>query len=287
MVSIYKNNQAKIDLMNLYDEKLKTLQIDYTNIDVHTKFGKTRVVKTGNSKGKTIVMFHGYNAGAPITLEAVKNILDKYCFYVVETIGQATKSEENIINIKNDSFALWVEEVLNKLKIQKANFIGISYGAFIVEKLMIYRPKFIDKSILVVPSGIVNGNVWQSTKKLTFPLIRWRITKKEEHLKSFLSAFAPIEDDFLLRMLSLMMKGIKLDTRIPKLLNSKEIENFTAPVYIIAAKKDIYFPGEKIAIRSKKLFLNLKEVYLLENSKHMPSKKAYSIIQQKLLEWIE
>jgi pimeloyl-ACP methyl ester carboxylesterase len=152
---------------------------------------------------------------------------------------------------------------------------------------MIYKPQLIKKCILVVPSGIVNGNIWESTKKLTFPLIRWKITKKEKHLKSFLNAFVPIEDDFLLRMLSLMLKGVKLDTRIPKLLKPKEVENFTAPVYIIAAKGDVYFPGEKIAIRSKKLFPNLKKVYLLENSKHMPSKNTFSIIQQKIKEWID
>jgi hypothetical protein len=57
-------------------------------------------------------MFHGYNAGAPITLEAVVDLLDKYCFYVIETVGQATKSEEVVINIKDNSFALWAEEVL-------------------------------------------------------------------------------------------------------------------------------------------------------------------------------
>ncbi|WP_298895106.1 alpha/beta hydrolase [uncultured Psychroserpens sp.] len=286
MASIYKNSKAKTDLMDLYDEKLKALQIDYTNIDVNTKFGKTRIVKTGKTNGKKIVIFHGYNAGAPITLEAIKDILDKYCFYVIETIGQATKSEETIINIKDDSFALWANEVLEKLEIQKVNVIGISYGAFIVEKLMVYNPERIDKCVLVVPSGIVNGNIWESTKKLTFPLIRWNITKKEKHLKSFLSAFAHIEDEFLYKMLSLIMKGVKLDTRIPKLLKSKEVENFTAPVYVIAAKDDVYFPGEKIAARSKELFLNLKEVHLLENSKHMPSKNTYPIIQQKLMEWI-
>lgn len=286
MGTIYKNNQAKIDLMNLYDKKLNDLQINFTNIDIVTKFGKTRVVKTGNPKAKKIVMFHGYNAGAPITLEAVKGILDNYCFYVIETIGQATKSDETKINIKDASFALWAEEVLNKLEIQKANIIGISYGAFIVEKIMIHKPLLIEKCILVVPSGIVNGNIWESTRKLTIPLIRWKITQKEKHLKSFLSAFVPLENEFLRTMLSVMMKGVKLDTRIPKLLKPREVKNFKAPVYIIAAKNDIYFPGEKIAIRSKKLFSNLKEVYLLEDSKHMPSMNTHSIIQQKITNWI-
>lgn len=286
MASIYKNNKAKTDLMNLYDEKLNSLQIDYSNIDIDTKFGKTRVVKTGNSSGKKIVLFHGFNAGAPITLEAVKGILNEYCFYVIETLGQATKSEEKIMNIKDDSFALWADEVLEKLEIKKVNIIGISYGAFIVEKLITHKPERVEKCVLVVPSGIVNGHIWESIKKLTFPLIRWKITKSEKHLNSFLSAFVPDNDDFLYRMLNVMMKGIKLDTRIPKLLKPQEVENFKAPIYIMAAKNDVYFPGNKIAKRSKELFSNLKEVYLLKNSKHMPSKDTHLIIQQKIKEWI-
>ncbi len=286
MASIYKNNQVKTDLMHLYDEKLESLNIDYTNIDAVTSFGRTRVVKTGNSKGKKIILFHGYNAGAPITLEAVKGLLNIYCFYVIETIGQATKSEEKAMNIKDDSFALWAIEVFEKLKIEKLNVIGISYGAFIVEKLITYKPQHIEKCILVVPSGIVNGNIWESLKKLTFPLLRWHVTKSENHLRSFLNAFAPIEDEFLYNMLSSIMKGVKLDTRIPKLLKPKNIKHFKAPVYILASKNDVYFPGEKIARRSKELFPNLKEVYLLQNSKHMPSKKAYSVIQKKIKEWV-
>jgi len=286
MASIYKNSSAKADLMRLYDEKLEDLKIDCTHIDIPTNFGKTRVVKAGNPEGEKIVMFHGYNAGAPITLEAVKEILDTYCFFVIETPGQATKSEEIQIPIDDDSFACWVEEVLNQLELSKVNIIGISYGAFIVEKLMTYKPEYIQKCILVVPSGIVSGDLWESTMKLTIPLIRWKITKTEKHLKSFLSAFAPIEDDFLVKMLSLIMKGVKLDTRIPKLLRPKDIENFKAPVYIIAAIDDVYFPGEKIVVRSKELFCNLKEVHLLKESKHMPAQSTYPIIQQKIAEWI-
>lgn len=151
---------------------------------------------------------------------------------------------------------------------------------------MTYRPQRIDNCILVVPSGIVNDNFWESTKKLSLPFLRWNITKKEQHLRSYLNAFVPVEDKFLYKMLSTIMKGVKLDTRIPKLLKVKEVKNFNAPVYVIAAKDDVYFPGEKIAKRCIELFSNLKEVHLLEKSKHMPSKDTYAIIQQKILEWI-
>ena len=286
MSAIYKNKQAKIDLMNLYDQKLQSLLIAYENIDINTKFGSTRVVKAGNDNGKKIVLFHGYNAGAPLTLEAVTGLMDTYCFYAIETVGQATKSDETTINIKDDSFALWADEVLEGLQISSANFIGISYGAFILQKLITNKPDKVANCIFVVPSGIVSGNVWESLTKLTIPFLKYKITKTNKDLHSFIKAFVPENDTFMMKMLTLIMKGVKLDTRIPKLLKKKDIAHFNKPVYIIAAKNDVYFPGEKIQKRSAELFNNLQEVYLLKNSKHMPSKKNFKEIQQKIKEWV-
>ncbi|MDO5988650.1 alpha/beta hydrolase [Flavivirga amylovorans] len=273
--------------MKLYEEKLEHLNIEYIKIDVDTQFGRTRVIKTGNTDGKKIVLFHGYNAGAPVTLEAIKELRNSYCLYAIDTIGQATKSAETKMNIKDASFALWADEVLEKLNINTCSIIGISYGAFILQKLITYKPERVDKCIFVVPSGIVKGDIWESITKLTIPLIRYKITKKEKHLKTFLDAFVPEEDKFMYKMLKLMMDGVKLDTRIPSLLKRKHVEHFNKPVYIIAASDDIYFPGKKIAKKSKSLFNNLKEVYLLKNSKHMPSQETFGDIQLKIREWID
>lgn len=287
MTTIYKNSQAKIDLMNLYNEKLKSLEIDYTELDIETSYGRTRVVKTGNPSGSPVVLFHGYNAGTPITLEPIKELGEEYQLIVIETLGQATKSEEVAMNIKDDSFAIWANEILENLAIKQCTIIGISYGAFIAGKLITHHSEKVSKCILIVPSGIVNGNFWGSTKKLTIPLIKWRITNKEKYLSKFLNAFIPLGDTFMYKMLSVMMKGIKLDTRIPKLLKAKNIKHFKEPVYVMAAENDIYFPGNKVLEKSKRLFVNLKETHTLKKSNHMPSKESFIELQMTLAKWLK
>ncbi len=287
MASIYKNKQAKESLMQLYDQKLKSLGVPYQNLDIESPFGRTRVVKAGHFDGTPIAVFHGYNAGAPITLEALGHLMDHYCIYVLETPGQATKSEERPIPIKDDSFARWADAVLDALHLPTVHAIGISYGAFILEKMMTHRAHRLQKCILVVPSGIVRGDLWESTKRLTLPLIRWNITKKEKHLRAFLDAFVPVEDPFLYTMLSTIVRGVKLDKRIPAILNIKDVAHLKSPVYIIASDKDIYFPGDKIRQRSQTLFPHLKEVYLLDDMKHMPSKESYPLIQDKIHTWMQ
>lgn len=286
MSKIYKSPEAKEALMQLYDQKLISLNIDYENIDCKTRFGRTRIVKAGNHEAKKVVLFHGFNAGAPITLEAILPLMHDFCFYVVESLGQTTKSEERIMDIKDDSLAIWADEVLQFLGITAANIVGISYGALTVQKMMIHKPERLAKCILMVPCGIVSGDIWASTKKLTIPFIKWRITKKDEHLSAFIKAFIPEDDAFIHNMLCTMMKGTKLDIRIPPLLKHKTIATFEKPIYIFAADNDIYFPGEKLINRSKIIFKNLKEAVLLKDSNHMPSKKHFEQIQQKIMEWI-
>lgn len=66
------------------------------------------------------MLFHGINAGAPLTLEAVKDLRKDYLLFAIDTIGQATMSDENRINIKDNSYAIWAEEVLSQLRIKEA-----------------------------------------------------------------------------------------------------------------------------------------------------------------------
>jgi len=287
MKSIYKSAKSKFKLMELYDEKLESLQIDYEEIDVKTSFGRTRVIKTGNENSKTIVLFHGINAGAPLTLEAVKDLREYYLLYAFDTIGQANKSEENRINIKDNSFALWAAEVLRELHIDKANFIGISYGAYILQKLITHYPEKVEKCIFIVPSGLVNGKFLESMKKLTVPLLKFLLTKKDTHLKAFTKSFVPEEDEFMFRLQKEMLIGLNMDYRRPILLEAKDVQNFSNPVYMIVADDDVFFPGKDAIKKAKAIFQNFKEANILKNCKHMPSIDRYPEIQRQIKTWIE
>jgi pimeloyl-ACP methyl ester carboxylesterase len=263
------------------------LQINYEEIDVTTSFGRTRVIKTGNENGSPIVLFHGINAGAPLTIEAVQGLCNDFLLFAIDTIGQATKSEENRINIKDQSYAIWADEVLEHFNLQHATFIGISYGAYILQKLITHRPDKVGKCIFVVPSGLVNGKIVATIKKLTFPLLRYAITKSDTHLKSFIKSFVPEHDDFMFRLQKALLTGLNMDYRRPTLLRASDVKHFTNPVFLIVSDDDVFFPGIEAITRAKGLFKNIKGTYILSNCKHMPGKERYPEIQQVIKSWIE
>lgn len=287
MSTIYKTEAAKKAIFQLYNEKLESLDISYQEIDVNTSFGRTRIIKTGNETGRKIVLFHGINAGAPLALEAVKELGKKYLLFAIDTIGQATKSEETVLNIKDESYAIWADEVLEQLAIREASFIGISYGAFILQKIIQYRPERVAKCIFVVPGGLVNGAMIPSVTKLSLPLIRYMITRKDSHLKSFIKAFVPGDDNFMFRMQKSLLSGVNIDYRRPVLLKENDVSHFSKPVYMIVADKDIFFPGDAAVKRAKQIFKNLKGIHYLTNCKHIPHKSDFLEIQEKIEEWVD
>jgi esterase/lipase len=113
------------------------------------------------------------------------------------------------------------------------------------------------------------------------------ITKKDNHLKAFTKAFVPEDDDFMFRMQKALLLGVNIDYRRPTLLTKENVQHFEKPVFIVAALDDIFFPGKDAEKRGREIFKNLKEVYFLKNTKHMPSKETYPEIEMKIREWLK
>lgn len=287
MKSIYKNQDAKKRMMALYDEKLASLQISYESRYLETRFGKTHIIVTGNAQGPPIVLLHGINAGAPVTLEAIKNLGDNFCMYAIDTPGQTTRSGEGRISIKGPEYAEWLLEVLSGLGIEKAIFIAVSYGAFILQKLMTYYPQRIRCAVFVVPAGLCNGPFFASLKHLTLPLIRFLVSKKDHHLSRFLSAFSDADaGSTMFEMQKIMLLETHMDYRRPGLLKEQDVSNYKSPLYVMAADCDIFFPGDQAIQRCRSIFTNLREVHMLKNSKHMPNPSCYPEMEAKIREWI-
>lgn len=285
--TIYKDPAYKKRILELYDQKLHTFHISYKEIDIKTSAGNTHVVVAGDPGLPKVVLLHGLNSGAPTALEPVQGLADKYCIYAIDIIGQSNKSDETRLSVTDDSYAVWLAETLDGLGLAKATIIGVSYGAFILQRLIKYRPERIQCALFVVPSGIVNGSPIKSIFKLLIPMRRFFKTGKEEDLVKFMDAFYTSKDEYSRQYQRATLEGIYMDMRRPPLLRKKDTANFHAPVYVLAADDDVFFPGDKTIQICRKLFDNLKDTILLGDAKHVPDAGHYAKIEGILRSWLD
>lgn len=284
--AVYKNPEAKRVLMELYDKKLAACNIEFEDIYVDTYAGKTHVVATGPKDAPPFVILHGINAGAPLALEAIKGLNKKYRIYAIDTIGQATKSAENVLPIKDESYGKWMAETITELGLKAVPIVGVSYGGFLLQRLIMHAPQMVTKAIFVVPAGLVGGPFLRSMKELTFPLMRFMFSKSDKNLIKFISAFCSDMDEHTVLMQKTLLSGVNIDFRRPKLLQVKDIKGFESPVYAMVADNDIFFPDDKALERCKIIFKNFRESYILKNSKHIPALASYPEIERKIGEWL-
>lgn len=286
-MSLYKTPEAEKTLMRLYDEKLAACNIDYESVYVDTAAGKTHVIISGSAEHPPLVVFHGINAGAPLALESIQHLNQSYRLYAIDTVGQATRSANTRLPMEGDAYGKWICDTLDGLNLKHVHVIAISYGAFLLQKLMQYQPERLLKSIFVVPSGFVSGSFWRSMKELSFPLMKFLRSKKESDLLHFMNAFFITKDAHSVEMQKTLLLGFKMDYRRPILVKNKDVAKVDTPVYVMVADDDIFFPGDKTLKRCTELFPSLKATYVLKDSKHIPDQSRYDEIETTIKQWLD
>ena len=283
MTSLYKSAKGKKEILRLYDEKLKDLNINYRSIYVDTSYGRTHVLVTGESTNPPLVIVHCSNACAPIALECYPRLSLNYQVFAIDVLAQPNKSDETRLSMKDDSYGVWMNEVLTKLEITKVTMVGFSFGGLIILKTLIQNARKIKEAFLASPAYIVNGNPLIALIKIFIPMNLYMWTKNLKYAEKFLSVVFTERDEFAIRFLSKAFMYFKMDFTPVPTITQNEAQRIKTPITLIAAKNDIMFPGIKMINRAKEIFPSLKENLLLEQSKHVQSKEGNKIVENIIL----
>lgn len=125
---VYKSDLSKKIMLDLYDRQLSRLNIDFTDVSVDTRFGKTHLIKTGNSNGKPLLLFHGGNSTSPFYLQDFLFLRDEYLIFAADIMGHPGKSAETALSPDNLDYGEWASDVIDGLKYQQMICMGGSFG---------------------------------------------------------------------------------------------------------------------------------------------------------------
>ncbi|WP_109098503.1 alpha/beta fold hydrolase [Aquimarina sp. AU58] len=284
MESLYKSETGKKEILELYNHKLNELEIKYKNKRIDTYHGKTNIIVVGDSTKPPLVLVHGSNACAPIALETYPTLYKKYQVFAIDVLAQPNKSAANRLSMTDNSYGLWMNDIINQLELKNVTMAGFSLGGLIILKTLIQNENNIKEVFLSSPAFIVNGNPLIALFKIFIPMKRYIKTQNNKYLEKFLKTLFTERDEFALKYLSRVFLHFRMDFTPVPVIKEKEAKLIKTQLTIIAAKNDIMFPGVKMIKRAKKIFPSLKNTVLLQDSKHVQSKKDNSKIEKLILE---
>lgn len=272
MKSLFKTEQGKLEILKLYDQKLKELNIEYQYKQAETSFGNTNIIVSGDKKNPPLILVHGSNGCAPISFESFPNLNNFFRVYAVDVLAQPNKSAETRLSMKDNSYGKWINEIIDILNIESVRMVGFSFGGLVILKTLEYDESKIKEVFLSAPAYIVNGNPIKALFKIFIPMKRYIKTLKPKYINKFLSEVFTDRDEFAIKYLSKVFQYFEMDFTPVPIINTKKAKLIKTPINIIAAKKDIIFPGQKMIKRAQKIFPSLKFIKLLEDSRHVQSK---------------
>lgn len=283
MESLYKSETGKTEILNLYNQKLKDLNINYLYKEVETSFGKTNLIITGELSKPPILVVHGSNGCAPIALETYSGLESHFQVFAVDVLAQPNKSAQTRLSMKNNDYGKWLHEVIDKLNLKNVTLAGFSFGGLIILKALEFKDANIKEVFLTAPAYIVNGNPLKALFKVFIPMKRYMKTKKIKYVERFLNEVFSEKDAFAIQFLSKVFLHFKMDFSPVPIIKSQAAKLIKTPITIIAAKNDLMFPGKKMIIHANKIFPSLKKTILLEQSKHVQNKSDNKQIVQMII----
>lgn len=288
--SIYKSEHGEKIVKDFYDRQLENLDIDYEDMYIDTRFGKTHVLKTGNPNGRPILSFHGGNSTAPYSLKRNLNLAKDYLIFAPDTIGHPGKSAQTVLSPNTLEYGEWASDIIESLGYKQIICMGESFGGGILAKLMCVSPERISKAVLVVPSGISNTSTAKILFSMGIPMVVYILTKDKAWLHRAIIPMAinkeSIDNDTM-EMVRTTFDHVKVKAGMPSNVKTGDMKGYKAPTLLLAGEKDVLFPGEKLIDRAKEIIPNL-EAHLLKDCGHMYflSHEVNEYVDSKIVEFL-
>ena len=287
--SIYKSPEGERQILEFYDRFRENMGVVFEDRTVDTRFGSTHILVTGPSQGLPVVITHGGNSINPQGLRGLLPLLKtgRYRVYAPDTIGHPGRSAQVRLSVNDQSYGLWLNDVMDGLGLEKAVFIGGSFGAGIILRLAACAPQRITKMALFVPSGIVTVPMSSMLFRVGLPYLKYLLFPSRQHLHEAVAWMGPEIEDDILQLIEAIFRHVRVEAEMPRPATATELANLTAPTLIIAAEQDAMFPGVEVARRAKEIIPNLIEVECLKGGTHYSTKADMEYINRKLIEFLE
>jgi pimeloyl-ACP methyl ester carboxylesterase len=283
-LSVFRNQSGEKLVLEEYDNLIKEWGVPYEDIYLDTKPGITHIMASGPDYAPPIFLIHAFYASAASWYRNVSVLSKLYRVYTLDIIGDPNKSKP-ISLIRNASiYVEWFKEILDQLKIDRADFIGNSVGAFHIAYFALNEPDRVRSITLIGPAAtFINMPHFYIN---TFPggMTGWGILVKRA--VSWIENGAPLEPKFHKLFYLLLKHGKSANQVFPAVFTDKQLKQIHSPALLIYGDKEIIYDYTKAINRAEKNMPNVK-VVIIPGGNHITASSQPDLTNDALLKFLK
>ena len=247
-VSIYRTETSREALAGFMDEVLTQIPYPYQIRFVDTRMGKTHVMTVGADDKPPLVMLHGAASNLLAFGGDAPKYAGDYRVILPDIPGEAGKSAPVRLSWHNEDYLDWLDDMLDALQIKETAIVGMSFGGWIALKYAAHRDR-VQKLVLTAPGGIVPARSSALVRSVVYSM---QGQKGAEKMKRMVLGKGAIPE-VVSRFFDAVQAHYVPRFGSPPLLNDQEIKAVRAPLMVVCAEKDVFFPAAQAQKRISRL----------------------------------
>jgi pimeloyl-ACP methyl ester carboxylesterase len=283
-ISVFRSKSGEQQVFEAYDSMMKVWPVPYEDRYVETKLGITHVIVSGPPTASPIVLIHAYYASAASWYRNAGQLSEHYRVYNIDVIGDPNKSKPCKPIRKAEEFIQWLNEVMDKLHLEKAVFIGNSVGAFHILNFAMHLPDRVRKIVLIGPAATFMKI--PSFYYHTFPggMTGWPFLVR--HAIGWIENGAPLDPPFK-RLFYLMMRyGKSANQVFPFVFGDNQLEKVNIPTLLLYGDNECIYNIDLAAKRATQLMKNIK-VKVIPGANHLTAVSNPEATNNAILDFLK
>jgi len=275
--SIYRSEEARDRLMEIYDEILTTRwPVPYEELAVETSFGTVHVIASGPEDGEPVLMLHASGMSATSWAWNVESF-SGYRTYAIDHIGEVNKSKlattERFPKTAAEIAGLYAE-IADQLNVSQSVVIAGSNGGFAAMNYTIHYPDRVSKLILTGPMGLTPPKLAMGIRLMAAQFIHLRFI--EQGTLDWVLGKSPIVREPYEEWFSTMMSGSFPHVVPPTGIAPEDLATIEIPVLLFLGTTDnLVGPADKAA-EAASVMPNV-QIEIVESS-HLVNVEAAEIV---------
>jgi pimeloyl-ACP methyl ester carboxylesterase len=265
MPQIYKSQEGERLVRERYLAFLKRWPTANERLRVPTREGETFVVASGDSAAPPLMLFHGSAGNAAMWMGDVAAWAAYFRVYAIDMIGEPGLSAASRPPLGSEAYALWLDDVMRGLCVQKAAIVGVSLGGWLALDYATRRPERVGILALLCPGGVGAQKLSFLFKSIPLLLLgRWGQRKLSEMILRRAPKSLPPGIQAFLDFVALIHRNFRPRRGKLPIFQDAELKRLTMPVLAIVGGKDVLLDSSATKRRLEQNAFQVEVRYLPE-----------------------
>jgi pimeloyl-ACP methyl ester carboxylesterase len=154
MSAIYSSDAGARAVRERYLQFLDRWPVPAGRLTLPTREGETLVMASGPKDAPALLLFHGSGANATMWMRDVAQWSKHFRVLAVDMIGEPGLSAPSRPPLASDAYALWLDDVMHGLGLERASIVGVSLGGWLALDYATRRPQRVERLVLLCPGGV-------------------------------------------------------------------------------------------------------------------------------------